>query len=190
MTATVKVVGLVALMAAVAWLSYQVKREVRVAVLESLEVGDPAPDFTLEDLHGEGSSLADHRGRVVVLNFWTTRCPQRRLGMPLLDQFYEEHRDSGAIVLNISLREGRERIQDVLKGSECLSPVLLDVDGRTAAAYGLKYVPTLVMVNREGRIAWIGQGYLPDLGQVLARELKALGESASGKSSMDDRDLD
>ena len=187
---TWRISGAGVLVVALAWLSYQVKREVPIRPLEALDVGDAAPGFTLRDLKGGEVSLHHYRGQVVVLNFWTTSCPQRRLGLPLLDGFQREEGESRVVVLSINFRESAEQVRDSLKDGEHAFRVLLDTDGLVAEAYGVKYVPTVVMVNQKGKIAWVGQGYLPDLPHVLARQLKALGATRHEEERPSAGDLD
>jgi peroxiredoxin len=178
MTGKLKVPALVVLLALTAYLSYAVKREAKVEPLERLRVGDLAPDFTLGDLEDERVSLTDHRTEVVVLDFWTTTCARRDLGMALLDSFLQKQGGVGVVVLSINADEGPETVRRALgDDSEHQYRVLLDSDGRTSDAYGLKYVPTLVVVDQQGKIAWIAQGYSPDLAGELARQLSALGVS-------------
>jgi len=62
-------------------------------------VGEPAPDFKLQNLDGQYISLSDLRGKPVLLNFWATWCKFCRDEMPYLQQVYEEWSGKGLVVL-------------------------------------------------------------------------------------------
>jgi peroxiredoxin len=172
--------GLLLFAALFSWLTYQVKREEPAAMgsiqdLGTLKVGDAAPDFTLPDLEGQQVSLADQRGRVVVLDFWATWCPPCRAVMSVLDSFSRKHQQSGVVVLSINQGESREHIERSLRGRRRDLRILLDEDEEVGDAYGVGAIPLLVMVDREGRIAWMNVGYAQDLDQQLAEQFEACG---------------
>jgi len=192
---TPRVAGVVLLLALAAWLTYEVRRgeTSRETARQRLQVavGDQAPDFLLEDLERERVSLADYRGQVVLLDFWATWCRPCRVMMPVLDWFYKKHRDSGVVILSVNEREGRERVRDAPEGRKQGFRVLLDCDGRVGDAYGVSALPVLVMVDREGKVAWAEVGYKPDLQKQLVRQLKALGRPSSERKDRSDvGDLD
>lgn len=196
MSRGLKAAGIVVFLALLAWLTYQVKREEAGGgggrqTLGQVAVGDPAPDFTLEDLDGEEVSLNDYRAQVVVLDFWATWCPPCRMVMPVLDSFSEKHRNSGVAVLSLNQGEGRDHVEKALKGREHGFRVLLDIDEEVGDAYGVTAIPVLVMVDREGKISWIKVGYSPDLEDQLTEQLKALAEpSGEGERQSHGRDQD
>src|SRR5690625_3213867 len=68
-----------------------------------IEVGDTAPNFTLETLDGEEVKLSDYRGQKVLLNFWATWCPPCRAEMPDMQKYHEE--DDDAVILAVNLTE-------------------------------------------------------------------------------------
>ncbi|MBI4342366.1 MAG: TlpA family protein disulfide reductase, partial [Candidatus Omnitrophica bacterium] len=70
-----------------------------------------APDFTLAQLEGGGVSLADERGRVVVMEFWATWCPPCRYSTPSLEAIHRRYRNRGVTVLLINAGESVERIK-------------------------------------------------------------------------------
>jgi cytochrome c biogenesis protein CcmG/thiol:disulfide interchange protein DsbE len=65
-------------------------------------IGRAAPALIVDMLDGARFDLAALEGRVVVLNFWATWCPPCRAEMPLLDQFYRDHREAGLELLGLS----------------------------------------------------------------------------------------
>ncbi|MCS5561441.1 MAG: TlpA family protein disulfide reductase, partial [Marinobacter nauticus] len=77
-----------------------------LAAAEAINV--PAPDFTLESRSGENLRLEDHRGEVVMLNFWASWCGPCRQEMPLMDELYSQYKDLGFIILAVNVDENRD----------------------------------------------------------------------------------
>jgi thiol-disulfide isomerase/thioredoxin len=115
-----------------------------------------APDLTLPRLGAPGTrSLADFRGKVVVLNLWATWCAPCKLEMPSLDRLQAELGGPDLQVVALSLdRAGTEdRVDRFLKdeiGAEHLE-LYRDPEAATSRALGVLGLPTTVIVDREGR---------------------------------------
>ena len=113
-----------------------------------------APDFTLDTLQGEQVKLSSLRGKVIVVNFWTTWCPPCRAETPALERSYEAYKDLDVVILGVNLTD-----QDSLKEVESFVhefgltyPILLDRDGAVGLLYQLSGLPTTFFINREGII--------------------------------------
>lgn len=113
-----------------------------------------APDFTLDTLQGEQVKLSSLRGKVIVVNFWTTWCPPCRAETPALERSYETYKDLDVVILGVNLTD-----QDSLKEVESFVhefgltyPILLDRDGAVGLLYELSGLPTTFFINREGII--------------------------------------
>jgi thiol-disulfide isomerase/thioredoxin len=65
--------------------------------------GKPAPPFSATLFDGRAFSLADARGKVVMVNFWATWCAPCRAEMPAIDAFFRAHRDDGLVVIAVSM---------------------------------------------------------------------------------------
>ena len=68
-----------------------------------LEKGVPAPNFTLPGLDGKMVSLADYKGKVVLLNIWATWCPPCVEEMPSMEKLYQELKGEGFEILAVSI---------------------------------------------------------------------------------------
>lgn len=119
-----------------------------------------APDFTLDTLAGDRVTLSELRGKIVVVNFWTTWCPPCREETPALEASYKAYKDSGVIILGLNLTD-----QDSLKEVEAFAkefgltyPILLDRDGSVGLTYQLNGLPTTFFINREGIIRTVVVG--------------------------------
>ncbi len=116
------------------------------------QVGEPAPDFKLENLDGQSVSLSDLRGKPVLLNFWTTWCDPCRAEMPYLQQVYEEWSGKGLVVLAINIGESPSEVKRFLQTYNLSLPVLLDTKEATARKYNITGIPTSFFIDKDGII--------------------------------------
>jgi cytochrome c biogenesis protein CcmG, thiol:disulfide interchange protein DsbE len=142
--------GLVAL----GWVTRESKRPVAA--------GDPAPELRLPLLDGDTASLADYRGKVVMLNIWATWCPPCVTELPSMQRVYETFADQGLEILAVAVdalpgeRQADGRVLGVV--SEFVDrfgltfPVALDPTGGTERLLEVNYLPTTFLIDREGRI--------------------------------------
>lgn len=117
--------------------------------------GQPAPSFELKSVDGNSYSLAQLKGKLVMIHFATTWCPFCNAEAPSLETLYQSYKDKGVQVLIIDVKESKDLVSQSFKKFNFSFPVLLDEDGKVATSYA----PT---------------GVLPDLGRdevVLASNL-------------------
>ena len=137
-------------------------------------VGQRAPEFELELLDGGRASLAQFRGRPVLLNFWATWCKPCAEELPAIVAAYLRHRESGLEVLAVNLSD-QERARDVRRFVTTLKlpfPVMLDERGRVRRRYHLIGLPTTVMIDSSGVVQAIYPGPLTD--QMLRQGLERI----------------
>ena len=158
------------------WITWQAKAlELRVRGNNpgAALTGKPAPDFALPSLDGRTVSLADYRGRKVVLSFWASWCGPCRMEAPVLRTFYERtHKESADYeVLAISLDDTREAAQTAAAELKMPFPVLLDVSSKVAGRYLVEGIPTLVVIDRDGKVQYSSVGFDMTMGILLAQQL-------------------
>jgi peroxiredoxin len=113
-------------------------------------VKEKAPDFELFDMLGNAHKLSSYRGNVVVLNFWATWCPECVIEMPALDDLYRMLKDSGLVVLGVSI----DRHMDDLEKMNVSYPLLLDAKGGVFVnKYTVIRLPATFIIDRDGIIA-------------------------------------
>ncbi|HSD51810.1 MAG TPA: TlpA disulfide reductase family protein [Candidatus Methylomirabilis sp.] len=130
-----------------------------------------APEFVLADLGGNRVRLSDHRGHVVLLNFWATWCPPCRAEMPSMEKLYQAYRDRGLVILAISGdRTGQSTVEVFVQEVGVTFPILLDPANEVFAQYGVRGLPTSFLLDRQGRIVSAEAG-ARDWNSQLARQV-------------------
>ena len=123
-----------------------------------IQTGRTAPDFSLAALESGAGSLSDHRGRTVVLNFFATWCGPCRAEMPDLQAVQMEMRDRGVVVLGVNQGESREEVKDFAQEFGLTFPILLDQDMATGRKYGVRALPTTLVIDGRGVIRQVVVG--------------------------------
>ena len=131
-------------------------------------IGANAPDFEYNAPGGSVLRLSDHRGRVVVVNFWATWCLPCRQEMPALQRVASG--ESDVVFLEVDLQESGDRARSFMDqlGLDRLRPIL-DTDGATTRRFGVLTLPSTFFVDRGGVIRHL------ELGGPLSDEQIRLG---------------
>jgi thiol-disulfide isomerase/thioredoxin len=117
-------------------------------------IGRAAPEFTLVDLSGNKVSLADFKGKPVVVNFWATWCGPCKLEMPWFEEFYGKYKPQGLVVLGLSQDDDTPKtvIADAAKKIGVSYPILLPDDSVAKKYGGVDYLPETFYVAKDGRV--------------------------------------
>ena len=108
-----------------------------------LKEGQKAPALALATLDGGRTTLADHRGKLVVLNFWATWCQPCALEMPSLEALWRRYRDRGLVVVAVSVDRGSPRhlLEPYVRNLKLTFPILLDPDAKKRAHPSMRWAP-------------------------------------------------
>ena len=118
-----------------------------------------APVSDLRRLGDEGTgSLAEHKGKVVVLNVWASWCDPCRSEMPLLQRTHERIAGQDALVLGIDSQDASDDAMKFLRDNKIHFPSLRDRDGEYANDLGVAALPETFLIDREGKIAALWRG--------------------------------
>ncbi|MCF8143650.1 MAG: TlpA family protein disulfide reductase [Deltaproteobacteria bacterium] len=127
-----------------------------------------APDFSLSDLSGQTISLEQHRGSVVLLDFWATWCGPCKMTVPLLAKLHEQYKDNGLVILGISV-DDPQLIKDAdLRNYKKMTQIdypLMRFNQEIMEDYfssGQIAIPTMFVIDRSGRIRDKIVGFQPD----------------------------
>ena len=123
-----------------------------------MEVDFAAPELALENLAGEPESLEDYLGEVVLLNLWATWCPPCIKELPILQEYYAEHRADGFVILGVDSQESPEVVEKYITTTDVTYPIWIDEQGKAGEAFSSFSLPTSFVIDREGtvRLAWTG----------------------------------
>ncbi|HEX5984468.1 MAG TPA: TlpA disulfide reductase family protein [Solirubrobacterales bacterium] len=125
----------------------------------NLELGDPAPDGPMPRLEGGGTaSLADYRGRWVLVNFWASWCPPCRDEAPALEQFQRQHAGPRFTILGIASRDLSSDGLAFVREYGLTYPQLRDGDGSAADDYGTTGLPESFLIDPQGKVRLIARG--------------------------------
>jgi len=138
-----------------------------------LEIGGSAPTFELSDLRGQTVSLAQFKGKVVILDFWATWCGPCRMSMPVLEKLQKEY-PNDLKLLAINLEEPLDLVRDFVARQNINTTVLLDSEGAVGRIYGSESIPMQVLIDKKGIIRDIKVGFSPRLGDILRKQLDKL----------------
>ena len=115
--------------------------------------GVPAPNFALPDLTGKTVSLADYRGKVVLLNIWATWCPPCVEEMPSMEKLYQEMKGEPFEILAVSLDEsGTKVVAPFMKKHKLSFPTLIDSAGIMKDLYQTTGIPESLIITKDGVI--------------------------------------
>lgn len=137
----------------------------------------PPIDFSIQDISGRPVQLSDHRGRVVLVNFWATWCSPCREEMPLLQEYYLDHKDQGFVLVGVNVSGRPEEVAAFVEEAGYLFPIWLDPPGNVLIDLGVNGLPASLLVDEEGRLRgrWVG----PLSPQLLEAEVTPLIEASA-----------
>jgi cytochrome c biogenesis protein CcmG/thiol:disulfide interchange protein DsbE len=149
-------------------------RTMGTQVEHSAAAGGMAPEFAAVDLSGRPVSLAQYRGRPLILNFWATWCGPCRKEMPLLQRMADAN--AGLAVLLVNERDDPGRARAFAGELGVNLPSAVDADGRVAAAYKVgQALPATIFVAADGTIEGRYTGEIDEA--TLTSHVRALGPS-------------
>ena len=136
-------------------------------------VGDPAPTAAMPRLEGGGQeSIADYRGRWVLVNFWASWCPPCRGESPDLEEFQRRNGGPDFTVLGIDSRDLSEDGRDFVRKFGLSYPQLRDADGDVSHDYGTTGLPESYLVDPKGMVRLHAVGTVDE--EYLQNEVEPL----------------
>jgi len=136
----------------------------------------PAHPFKLRDLDDKWVTLADMKGKTVIINFWATWCPPCRRELPSMQRTYAKYKDRGLVILGINVGESWYTIAPFLSPFNIQFPILLDTDSSVMNTWKAVGLPTSYVINKEGVVThritggrdWDDPVFRQDLENILA----------------------
>lgn len=138
------------------------------------ETGDKAANFALPGTDGKLVRLSNLRGKVVVLSFWATWCPPCRMELPHLDALNKKYQRKPVAVLGVNLDLQGKELQNWLAKNKLTFKALSDKSGKTASAYQVEGIPTLLVIDQKGTIRHRAVGFDPNMEKNLSKLIDSL----------------
>jgi thiol-disulfide isomerase/thioredoxin len=109
-------------------------------------------EVRLNDSAGRPVSLAEFRGKIVFINFWTTWCLACVIEMPSMEKLHQKFKDKDFVMIAINLQESAARVKQFYREYKLTFTTLLDSTGDVGAALGIRSIPTTFILDKNGRI--------------------------------------
>jgi peroxiredoxin len=130
-------------------------------------------DFLLNDLTGKPVSSTVYKGKTVLMVFFRAECPGCQQELPQIEQIYEKYRSKKFDVLGVNVNEDANVVRSFAKDNKLSFTVILDDAGALAAAYQIKFIPRIVLLDRSGKIRFSSYGIpMKDLEKEIKKVLK------------------
>ncbi len=143
-------------------------------IQKSLAEGTPFPDFEEKGLDGKPLSIANYKGKVVLVDFWATWCGPCIAELPNVMKAYESHHAKGFEIIGISLDQDEKKLKTFIEDKKMTWPQFFDGKGwgnKLAGKYGVNSIPATYLLDGEGKI--IGKNLRDEaLEQAVAKALE------------------
>jgi thiol-disulfide isomerase/thioredoxin len=150
----------------------------------AVEEGQPAPQFALASLSGDGKvSVAAHRGKVVYVDFWASWCAPCLKAVPALEKLRKEFPASDFQVIAINLDRDLERARKFLADHPVGYPSASDPDGKLPVAFGLETMPTSYLLDRNGVVRYVHRGFRAGDDVEIRKRIRELLDSGPAVAS-------
>ncbi|MBA4394255.1 MAG: thiol-disulfide oxidoreductase [Desulfobacca sp.] len=115
-------------------------------------IGSRALDFSLKDTKDQTWTLANVKGKVVLLRFWADWCPSCRFEMPVIEKQFQRLTPQGFQVLAVNVKQSAQVAEAFAAQMNITFPILLDTEGQLAKKYGVYAIPTNFLIDQQGVI--------------------------------------
>ena len=133
-----------------------------------------APDFALRAAVGENIRLSEHRGEVVVLSFWGSRCGSCGMQLAALNRSLKTYESAGLRIFAVGVDDDAARSLDFAKSQAVAFPMLLDPKKGVGRSYRIDNLPMTVLIDRNGTVRYVHRDYNPKGDAQYLNELREL----------------
>ena len=131
----------------------------------SPQIGNAAPDFTLQSVDGKNITLSDFQGKTVLLNFWMSSCDACVSELPYLQTASDNVTNQQVVILAVNCGESSQTVDSIVDPLKPSFPMLLDPEGKVCTAYK-RGAPTAFLIDSNGIIRAIKDDAFESAGEV------------------------
>jgi thiol-disulfide isomerase/thioredoxin len=147
--------------------------EDKIAQANLLKPGMPVPAVSYPDDNGKLQGFEQYKGKYLLVDFWASWCGPCRAAVPKVKELYAKYKDKGFEVVSISIDDNKKAWQKAMKEEgmpwqQWLSPN----KNKTMQKFLFSGIPTLYLINKEGKIVSSYTGYSPNVEQKIAELMK------------------
>jgi len=137
-------------------------------------VGRAAPDFALHAAAGDNVRLSEHRGEVVVLSFWSSRCTSCRTQLAALNRSFATYRSAGLSIYGVGVDDDPVQSRDFARSARVDFALLLDPAKEVSRSYQVDNLPMTVLIDRNGTIRYVLRDYSNASSTAYLQQLRML----------------
>jgi peroxiredoxin len=156
------------------WLALAVPPQSDAAPPPYALIGAAAPDFALHAARGGNVRLSEHRGEVVVLSFWSSRCSGCRTQLTALSRSLATYRSAGLKIYGVGVDDDAAKALSFAKSADVDFTLLLDPEKSVSRSYQVDNLPMTVLIDRNGTVRHVLRDYSTASNGLYLQELRAL----------------
>ena len=125
------------------------------------QMDDPVPipvEVRLSDLNGKSVSLSEFKGKILFVNFWATWCPPCREEMPSMENLHARLKQKDFVMVAVDLMEPASKVEAFFQDFKLTFMPLLDSNGEVGSLFGIRSIPTTLILDKNGMIIGIAVG--------------------------------
>jgi peroxiredoxin len=137
-------------------------------------MGQPAPDFALHAAAGDNVRLSEHRGEVLVLSFWSSRCNSCRTQLAALNHSFQTYRSAGLEIYGVGVDDDPAQSREFARSAGVSFAMLLDPAKAVSRSYEVDNLPMTLLIDRNGLIRYVLRDYSAANETLYLQELRGL----------------
>jgi len=138
-----------------------------------LNPGDTAPDFTLTTIDNQNLTLAQLKGKVVLIDFTGEGCAACMLAIPALNNLEQKYKGSDVAIISINIDGTKQSVSNFIKKNHITYPIY--INGKpTGDAYHVEAIPNFYIINKQGLVSVVHEGFFEGFEQQVTGEIEKL----------------
>lgn len=144
------------------------------APAHAVRPGAAAPSFSLATAGGDRIALAGLRGRVVYVDFWASWCVPCRRSFPWMNALQDRYASAGLSIVGVNVDKRPSDAARFLRDTPAKFAIVYDAPGVTPAAYDVRGMPSSYLIDRQGVVVAVEEGFHDDRKEALEERIRAL----------------